>query len=78
MTKGPDRILVLFVVNRNNGYFKNLRRVEDDFEMTTDDYFQKNKMIFNIFRILGDLCHLLSFIVLLSKIKKTKSCYGRS
>ena len=45
--------------------------------MTIDDYFQKNIMIFNIFRILGDLCHLLSFIVILSKIKKTKSCYGR-
>ena len=34
------------------------------------------RMIFNIFRILGDLCHLLSFIVLIVKIKQTKSCYG--
>ena len=34
------------------------------------------RMIFNIFRILGDLCHLLSFIVLIIKIKQTKSCYG--
>ena len=34
------------------------------------------RMIFNIFRILGDLSHLLSFIVLIVKIKQTKSCYG--
>lgn len=33
-------------------------------------------MIFNVFRIAADLCHLLSFLVLILKIKQTKSCYG--
>lgn len=33
-------------------------------------------MIFNIFRILGDLSHLLSFVFLLIKLKKSRSAYG--
>lgn len=34
-------------------------------------------MIFNIFRILGDVSHLLSFLILILKIRQTKSCYGK-
>jgi len=32
----------------------------------------------NIFRLSGDLCHLLAIIVLLLKIWKTRSCAGKS
>ncbi|KAK8809671.1 hypothetical protein WA158_000614 [Blastocystis sp. Blastoise] len=35
-------------------------------------------MIFNFFRIAADLCHLLSFIVLILKLKKSRSAYGIS
>jgi len=32
----------------------------------------------NIFRLLGDLAHLLAIIILLLKIWKTRSCAGKS
>lgn len=32
----------------------------------------------NIFRILGDMLHLLSIIIILEKIRRTKSCAGIS
>lgn len=30
----------------------------------------------NIFRLLGDLCHLLAIVILLLKIWKSRSCAG--
>jgi ER lumen protein retaining receptor len=32
----------------------------------------------NIFRFIGDMCHLLSFLVLYHKIHRTRSCKGVS
>ena len=31
----------------------------------------------NIFRLIGDLSHLLAILILLSKIWKTRSCAGK-
>jgi ER lumen protein retaining receptor len=30
----------------------------------------------NVFRLMGDMCHLLSFLVLYHKIHRTRSCKG--
>lgn len=39
---------------------------------------KKKEKMFDYFKYLGDLCHLLSFVVLISNMREKKSCLGLS
>ena len=49
---------------------------ERDAQVAVVDSVRQQQVVMNIFRFIGDMCHLLSFLVLYHKIHRTRSCKG--